>query len=94
MAFCASRKRPASTPAVLSVPGAGVRPYRGLAEMAARGFITLQVGIHGIPVTMEQSIYDSLGAGALMNYNTFGLDNRDRYSTAASIWDACAPTTF
>ena len=47
--------------------------------MAGRGIITLQVGIHGIPVTIEQSVYDSLGAGALANYNTFGLDNRDRY---------------
>jgi len=56
-----------------------VRPYRGMAAMAAKGIITLQVGIHGIPVTMDQSVYDSLGAGALANYNTFGLDNRDRY---------------
>jgi cephalosporin-C deacetylase-like acetyl esterase len=72
-------KAPGKYPALLSVPGAGVRPYRGLAEMAARGVITLQVGIHGIPVTMEQYVYDSLGAGALANYNTFGLDNRDRY---------------
>ena len=72
-------KAPGRYPALLSVPGAGVRPYRGLAAMAARGIITLQVGIHGIPVTMDQSVYDSLGAGALANYNTFGLDNRDRY---------------
>jgi cephalosporin-C deacetylase len=72
-------KAPGKYPALLSVPGAGVRPYRGLAALAARGIITLQVGIHGIPVTMEQSVYDSLGSGALMNYNTFGLDNRDRY---------------
>ena len=72
-------KAPGKYPALLSVPGAGVRPYRGLADMAARGVITLQVGIHGIPVTMEQSVYDSLGAGALSSYNTFGLDNRDRY---------------
>jgi cephalosporin-C deacetylase-like acetyl esterase len=72
-------KAPGKYPALLSVPGAGVRPYRGLAAMAARGIITLQVGIHGIPVTMNQSVYDSLGAGALSGYNTFGLDNRDRY---------------
>ncbi|MCX6592903.1 MAG: acetylxylan esterase [Acidobacteria bacterium] len=72
-------KAPGKYPAVLAVPGAGVRPYRGMAAMAARGVITLQVGIHGIPVTMEQSVYDSLGAGALANYNTIGLDNRDRY---------------
>jgi cephalosporin-C deacetylase len=72
-------KAPGKYPALLSVPGAGVRPYRGLAEMAAKGIITLQIGIHGIPVTMDQSVYDSLGAGALANYLTFGLDSRDRY---------------
>ncbi|MCW5962825.1 MAG: acetylxylan esterase [Bryobacterales bacterium] len=72
-------KAPGKYPALLSVPGAGVRPYAGLAEMAGRGVITLQVGIHGIPVTMEPAVYNSLGAGALTNYNTFGLDHRDRY---------------
>lgn len=72
-------KAPGKYPALLSVPGAGVRAYRGLAEMAAKGVITLQVGIHGIPVTMDASVYESLGAGALSGYNTFGLDNRDRY---------------
>jgi cephalosporin-C deacetylase len=72
-------KAPGKYPALLNVPGAGVRPYRGLAAMAARGIITLQVGIHGIPVTMDQLLYDSLGAGALANYNTFGMDHKDRY---------------
>ncbi len=72
-------KAPGRYPALLSVPGAGVRPYRGMAEMAAKGVITLQIGIHGIPVTMEQSVYDSLGVGALAQYNTYGLDSRDRY---------------
>jgi cephalosporin-C deacetylase-like acetyl esterase len=72
-------KAPGKYPALLSVPGAGVRPYAGLADLAARGIVTLQVGIHGIPVTMEPAVYNSLGAGALANYNTFGLDHRDRY---------------
>lgn len=72
-------KAPGKYPALLSVPGAGVRPYRGLAEMAAKGVITLQIGIHGIPVNLDQQVYDSLAAGALTNYNTFGLDSRDRY---------------
>jgi cephalosporin-C deacetylase len=66
-------------PALLSVPGAGVRPYRGLVEMAERGLITLQIGIHGLPVTLPQEVYDSLGKGALNGYPTFGLDSRDRY---------------
>lgn len=72
-------KRPGKYPALLSVPGAGVRPYRGLPAMAEKGIITLQVGINGIPVTMDPSVYDSLRLGALTDYPTYGLDNRDRY---------------
>ena len=33
--------------------------------MAERGIITLQIGIHGIPVTHEGPIYDDLRWGAL-----------------------------
>jgi cephalosporin-C deacetylase len=72
-------KAPGKYPALLSVPGAGVRPYRGLASIAAQGVITLQVGIHGIPVNMDPEVYESLRLGALAGYNNFGLDNRDRY---------------
>lgn len=72
-------KAPGRYPALLNVPGAGVRPYRGLPDIAARGVITLQVGIHGIPVTMDPSVYTSLSNGALAGYPTFGLDSRDRY---------------
>jgi cephalosporin-C deacetylase-like acetyl esterase len=66
-------------PAVLSVPGAGVRPYRGLPQLAARGLITFQIGIHGIPVIQPQEVYDSLASGGLSGYPTMGLDARDRY---------------
>jgi cephalosporin-C deacetylase len=66
-------------PALLSVPGAGVRPYRGWAELAGRGVITLQIGIHGIPVIQPQEVYDGLGRGGLNGYPTFGLDSRERY---------------
>jgi cephalosporin-C deacetylase-like acetyl esterase len=66
-------------PAVLSVPGAGVRPYRGLPELAARGLIVFQIGIHGVPVIQPQEVYDSLARGGLSGYPTFGLDARERY---------------
>jgi cephalosporin-C deacetylase len=66
-------------PALLSVPGAGIRPYRGLVEMAEKGAITFQIGIHGLPVNLDQSVYDSLGRGAVAGYWNFNLDNRDRY---------------
>jgi cephalosporin-C deacetylase len=66
-------------PALLSVPGAGIRPYRGLVEMAEKGVITFQIGIHGLPVNLDQSVYDSLGRSAVAGYPTFNLDNKDRY---------------
>ena len=72
-------RAPGKYPAVLSVPGAGVRPYRGLTELAARGLITFQIGIHGIPVIQPQEVYDSLASGGLSGYPTFGLDSRERY---------------
>lgn len=59
-------------PALLRVPGAGVRPYGGDTYTAEQGAITLEVGIHGIPVTMQQHVYDNLMSGALNNYWTFG----------------------
>jgi cephalosporin-C deacetylase-like acetyl esterase len=69
-------------PAVMNPPGAGVRPYRGLVELAGKGFITLQVGIHGIPVDLPLEAYDSLRAGAFdsgRGYATFNLDDPERY---------------
>lgn len=66
-------------PAVLSVPGAGVRPYRGNLSMAEKGVITLQIGIHGIPVNLPASVYEDLGRGALADYNRANLDDPQRY---------------
>ena len=69
-------------PALMNPPGAGARPYKGLVDWAERGFITLQVGIHGIPVDLEPEVYDSLLFGPLaawQGYGTFNLDDRDRY---------------
>jgi len=61
------------------VPGAGVRPYNGNIAMAERGMITLEIGIHGIPVTMDVSVYNNLGVGALNGYQNFNLDDRNRF---------------
>ncbi|MEJ7681746.1 MAG: acetylxylan esterase [Segetibacter sp.] len=66
-------------PAILRVPGAGVRAYNGDIGTAEKGFITLEIGIHGIPVTMDPSVYTSLGQGALSNYWNYNMDNRDRF---------------
>ena len=64
-------------PALLRVPGAGVRPYGGDVWTASQGAITLEIGIHGVSVTMDQKVYDDMFNGALMNYWNWGMDNRD-----------------
>lgn len=72
-------KKPGKYPALLRVPGAGIRPYNGDVATAEKGVITLEIGIHGVPVTMEPSVYANLGVGALSGYQAFNLEDRDRY---------------
>ena len=67
--------KPGKYPALLRVPGAGVRPYSGDVWTASQGAITLEIGIHGIPVTMEQNVYDRMLDGCLNNYWDTNLDN-------------------
>ncbi|MBR5037406.1 MAG: acetylxylan esterase [Prevotella sp.] len=66
-------------PALLRVPGAGVRPYGGDVYTASQGAITLEIGIHGIPVTMDQKVYDDIYNGALTGYWEFNMDDRDKH---------------
>jgi len=72
-------KKEGKYPALLQVPGAGVRPYAGDIALAERGVITLQIGIHGVPVTMDPGVYTDLGNSTLNGYFNYNLDNRDRY---------------
>lgn len=67
--------KPGRYPALLRVPGAGVRPYQGDVWTASQGCVTLEMGIHGIPVTMSQNVYDDLLHGALNNYWNANLDD-------------------
>ncbi|MFA5650227.1 MAG: acetylxylan esterase [Proteiniphilum sp.] len=66
-------------PAILHVPGAGVRPYYGDVWGAEQGIITFQIGIHGIPVNLDQGVYDNLRTGPLDSYQTANLDDKDNY---------------
>ena len=72
-------KAPGKYPAILKVPGAGVRPYFGDPDLAARGAIVLEIGIHGIPVNLTKDIYDAMYGGALHSYWLNQLDNRATY---------------
>ena len=71
--------RPGRYPAMLVVPGAGVRPYFPSIATARRGVIHLAIGIHGIPVDRDSLLYNELRASALQTYWTYGLEDRDRY---------------
>jgi cephalosporin-C deacetylase len=66
-------------PAILQVPGAGIRPYSGDMAKAARGAIVLQIGIHGIPIDMAPEVYANLSSGALNGYWNFNLSDKDLY---------------
>ncbi len=70
-------KQPGKYPALLRVPGAGIRPYYGDVTTAEKGAITLEIGIHGIPVTMTQDYYDKLFNGALWEYWKMNRDSRE-----------------
>jgi len=72
-------KKEGKYPAILKVPGAGIRPYFGDVATAEKGVITLEIGIHGIPVTFEPEVYNNLSAGGLYGYPNINLDDRDRY---------------
>ena len=65
-------------PALLRVPGAGCRPYQGDVWTASQGVVTLEIGIHGIPVTLEQIVYTNMNKNALSHYWDWGMDDRDQ----------------
>ena len=72
-------KKPGQYPALLKVPGAGVRPYYGDTALAHKGVITFEIGIHGVTVTQPNQFYYDLAFGPLYNYYFQNLDNRDTY---------------
>jgi cephalosporin-C deacetylase-like acetyl esterase len=69
--------KPGKYPAVLRVPGAGVRPYSGYA--LSDSIITLDIGIHGISVTQPADLYVNLSLGALNRYPHFNLNDRNKH---------------
>lgn len=72
-------KKPGSYPAILNVPGAGARPYYGDVGRADKGAITLTIGIHGMSVILDQSVYQDLMRSGLSGYWINKLDDRDAY---------------
>ena len=76
--LCVPRK-PGRYPAILQVPGAGIRPYQPDVELMDKDLIVFTIGIHGIPVNLEPSVYRDLENGALKGHFFFNNDHRDRF---------------
>lgn len=74
-------KQPGHYPAVLSVPGAGVKRVPPEIELAetGEGMITFSIGINGLPQTLDKEVYDNLRYGVLRDYAFIHLDDKDRY---------------
>lgn len=70
---------PGKYPAVLKLPGAGVRGYNGDISHCEKGFIVLEVGIHGIPVNLPGQVYQNLYNGPLKRYHSFNMEDKDRF---------------
>lgn len=71
--------KPGKYPAILKVPGAGVRAYNGDIAHSEKGVIVLEIGIHGIPVDLDPAVYSNLYQGALKDYYLYNMDNKDRF---------------
>ncbi len=72
-------KKEGKYPAILKVPGAGVRPYGADVAQAEKGFIVMQIGIHGISVTLPPAEYTKLADGELKGYPFFNQEDKDEY---------------
>ena len=66
-------------PAIIRFPGAGVAPLGGDQQNAAKGFITLDLYIHGRPVNLPKKAYDLLKEGELKDYMFQGIADRDSF---------------
>ena len=73
--------KPKSLPAVLFVPGAGVRSANldGMAGWAKSGLLVAEINAHGIPNGETSQFYGALDAGELKDYRTRGRESRDTY---------------
>lgn len=66
-------------PAILRLPGGGVHAKSGNIVNAEQGAIILELGIHGIPVNLDNKVYTDLTYAALSSYFLTGIDNRNTY---------------
>jgi len=73
--------KPKSLPAVIFVPGAGVRSANldSTAGWAKAGLLVVDLNAHGIPNGETREFYGALDAGELKDYRVRGRESRDTY---------------
>lgn len=73
--------KPKSLPAVLFVPGAGVRSANldSMAGWAKAGLLVAEINAHGIANGESKEYYAALDAGELKDYRVRGRESRDTY---------------
>lgn len=72
-------KKKGKYPAIIRFPGAGWLPSKGDQKNAAEGFITLDLYIHGHPVTYDRAYYVNLQENELKAYQYRGVESRDSF---------------
>ncbi|MEO7933398.1 MAG: acetylxylan esterase [Chthoniobacterales bacterium] len=73
--------KPKSLPALLFVPGAGVRSANldGVAGWSKNGILVAEMNAHGILNGQPSAFYGGLDSGELKDYRTRGRDSRETY---------------
>lgn len=87
--LCVPRNRSGRLPAILIVPGAGCRARKGYFGMAREGYVTLELGINGIPTTMDDAYYATIRSVAGYRYYLREIDDKDHYAYK-DIYAGCA----
>lgn len=72
-------KKEGKYPAVLRLPGAGIRGYQSDIDLAERGVISFQIGIHGIPLNLPTEAYKGMEKSGFGSYMFWGFDNKETY---------------
>src|SRR5690606_16629108 len=72
-------KKEGKYPAIIRFPGAGVIPLSGDINTANKGFITLDLNIHSIPISQDREVYVNLQKNELYRYQYQGFIHRDSF---------------
>lgn len=76
-------------PAILIVPGAGVRARNGYYYEAEKGFVTLELGINHISTLLDEEVYEQLRPWYGREYPLCNIDDKEKY-IYKGIYTGCA----